>query len=80
MNTRNTTTPDVDRLRLSLRWLWMGPAGGLACMTILFAFGVIEGSAPMMMVSATTASALISTWVSVRAALTAQLARIDAQA
>lgn len=71
----NTTYTKADRLRIGLRWAWIGPAAGIVAMAALFVYGIVIGSAPLLTVASSTAGGLGAVWTSIHVALKAQLAK-----
>ncbi len=71
----NTTYTKADRLRIGLRWAWIGPVAGIAAMAALFVYGIAIGSGPLLAVASSTAAGLAAVWASVHVALKAQLAK-----
>lgn len=71
-----TSYTKADRLRISLRWVWIGPVIGIVAMAVLFIAGLTTGSAPMTVIASSTAIGLGAVWVSTRTALKAQLVKL----
>ncbi|GAA4657273.1 hypothetical protein [Arthrobacter cryoconiti] len=60
----NTNTRDNGT-----RFVWMGFAAGLACMLALFIYGLVRGSAPMLVMASSVGVVLGSTWTATSVAL-----------
>jgi hypothetical protein len=63
------TATDISTLRLSLKWAWIGPAAGIACMVALFIVGLATQTSGRMVVAVSVAAALCGVWVAVIASL-----------
>lgn len=74
MNT--TPATDIQKLRISLRWLWTGPVGGIIAMIALFVYGLVIGSPQLVVIASSTAAVLGGLWVSLHVALRHRLARV----
>ena len=73
-----TTTP-LDRLELSRRYAWIGPAAGVAAMVALFIFGAVNQYPALMVMSGTLAVVLVAVGVSIRVSLDRRLAALRAE-
>jgi hypothetical protein len=69
-------TKKAERIDRGLRWLWVGPSAGIACMVALFCFGVVSGSAPLVTIASITAGMLGVTWASTFVALAGQRSKL----
>lgn len=64
-----------DRLRISLKYSWIGYALGLAAMAGLLIFGVVTARAGVTVIASTTAAVLGAMWATTHASLKRQLER-----
>ncbi|MEZ5087210.1 MAG: hypothetical protein R2722_13490 [Tessaracoccus sp.] len=69
------STTNQDRIRNSLKMVWVGPVMGIACMIGLFSYALATGSTQMMVVASCIAVNMGVIWASTYAALRAQLAK-----
>lgn len=70
------STEKIERIDRSLRWLWLGPVAGMACLVPLFGYGAVSGSAQLMVISAITAGMLGVIWASTYAGLRSQRSKL----
>ncbi|MFT3876763.1 MAG: hypothetical protein QM708_10145 [Propioniciclava sp.] len=72
-----TQQSQADKIRASIRLVWIGPAAAIAWMTGLFAYALTIESAALM-VAASSAAAMAGTiWASVYASMKVKLARME---
>lgn len=69
------TAPEITRLQISLKWLWVGPVAGIACMIALFIAGVATQTPSLMIIPASMVGALGGMWAGLRTSLRRKLAQ-----
>lgn len=72
-------TTDTTKLHLSRKWAWAGPAGGIACMIVLFIAGIVTQSPGMTVMAASVAAALGGVWAGVAASLRRAVESVEQQ-
>jgi hypothetical protein len=80
MSTSTSSTNRISstrRLRLSLKWAWAGPVGGLACMVALFVAGIATQTPGMVVMAASVAAVLGGVWAGVTASLRRGIAQVE---
>jgi hypothetical protein len=70
----------VDRLQLSLRWLWVGPVGALACAIVLAVYGFASDRPALVVMASTLAAVAGGVWASTHVSVRRRLARATEQA
>lgn len=68
---------EINRLRLSLKWAWAGPAGGIACMIALFIAGLATQTPGMVVMAASVGAMLGAVWASVTTSLRRRIASAE---
>lgn len=69
------STANQDRIRNSLKMVWVGPVMGIACMIGLFCYALATGSTQMMVVASSVAGNMGIIWAVTYVSLRAQLAK-----
>lgn len=77
--TSDTLTPELIRLRRSLKWSWLGPAAGIACMLALFAAGIGTETPGLVVMATSIGAALGGVWAATSTALRRRIARVSAR-
>jgi hypothetical protein len=77
---KSASTLTVDRLRVSLRWLWVGPVCALACMVALTVYGLVSDQPGLVVLASTIAAVSGGVWASSHVALQRRLSRATGKA
>lgn len=75
MKTANTT--NINRIRISQRWAWVGPAAGIAVMAILAVVGIVNNTPGLVVVASTVGAALGGVWAAVDTSLKQKIAQAE---
>lgn len=75
--TANDKSTDINRLRISLKWAWIGPAAGIACMVALFVAGILTKTPGLTIMAASVGAALGGIWAGVTTSLRRRIAQAE---
>lgn len=73
----NIRDKKLKSLRISQRWLWLGPAAGILCMVVLFVAGLATETAPWVVISASLVPLLGAIWVSSHVGVRTKIAEVE---
>lgn len=75
-----TDSHELRKLQISLRWAWVGPAAGIACMIALFITGLVTQTPGMTVAAATLTAAMAGMWVGISVSLRRKITRVQRRA
>lgn len=73
----NGNSIEINKLRLSLKWLWAGPVAGIACMVALFIAGIVTETPGMMVMAGSVAAVCVGVWIGINTSLRRKIAQAE---